>query len=74
LVEQPPDLHDLVDRGVDAAYEAWAETYDELQNLLIDAEGHSCDRSLMDSKAGWRSMLHAEPAGSRARSKSEGSR
>ena len=38
LLQQPPDLQVIGDPGLDAAYAAWAETYDELPNLLIDAE------------------------------------
>jgi len=47
LLEQPPDLQDIGDPGLDAAYTAWAETYDALPNLLIDAE-EPLVRSLLD--------------------------
>jgi len=51
VLEQPPDLLDLADRGLDAAYEAWAGTYDTLPNQLIDAEGPLV-RSLLDGLEG----------------------
>ncbi len=51
LLEHPPNLRGLGDPGLDAAYDAWSETYDELPNLLIDAE-EPLVRSLLEGLEG----------------------
>jgi len=61
LLEQPPNLRDLGDPGLDAAYDAWSETYDELPNLLIDAE-EPLVRSLLEGLEG-QVALNAAAAG-----------